>query len=316
MADHLRLLVDLLGHEVPVIALFREQAAGRASLDAALAPACRSRRECRRPLRVSTDPVAFLEIGDAVGEGAKRERVRAQIHFPVAVADRQRRALAGADQEILLALEQIDERERPAQPAQRRMNRVLGRLAFCEFVLDDERGNLGIGLRRKRIAFGGELLAQRPEILDDAVVDDRKPRRGMRMGVGFRRLAVRRPARVADADRPAKRRRGKFRLEVLQLAFGAPPLQFAVLQRRHPGGIVAAVFEPLQGIDNRARDRPGPENPDNSTHPKIPCPKSIRPGQALGRRPALHKSSSAKECERGPGTTVDLCRHLTIKIAF
>ena len=90
------------------------------------------------------------------------------------------------------------------------------------------------------------------------------------MGVGFRRLAVRRPARMADADRPAKRRRRKLGLQVLQLALGAPPLQLAVLERRHAGRIVAAIFEPLQRVDNRARDRPGPENPDNSTHGKSP----------------------------------------------
>ncbi len=90
------------------------------------------------------------------------------------------------------------------------------------------------------------------------------------MGVGLRGLAVRRPARVADANRPAKRRRGKFRLQVFELALGPPPLQAPVLKRRHAGGIVAAVFEPLQRIDNRARDRPGPENPDNATHGKSP----------------------------------------------
>ena len=59
VADHLRLLVDLLGHEVPVIALLRQQAAGRAALDAALDPACRSPRECRRP-RGSAPPSRLL----------------------------------------------------------------------------------------------------------------------------------------------------------------------------------------------------------------------------------------------------------------
>ena len=249
-------------------------------------------------------PVAFLEIGDAVGEGAERERVRAQIHFAVAIADRERRALARADQEILLALEQIDERERPAQAPKRRMNRVVRRFALGEFVLDDEGGNLGIGLGLKRIALGGELLAQRPEILDDPVMDDREPRRGMRMGVVLRGLAVRRPAGVADADRAAERRCGKFRLEVLELAFGAPPVQPAVLERRHAGGIIAAIFEPLQRSDNRARDRPGPENPDNSTHPKVPCPNQAAARQALGpRRGAVDKSSSAKECEWRQGSS-------------
>ena len=82
------------------------------------------------------------------------------------------------------------------------MNRLLGPLALVEFVLDDERRNFGIGFGRERIALGGEFLAQGSEVLDDAVMDDRKPRRGVRMGVGLRGLAMRRPARVADADRP------------------------------------------------------------------------------------------------------------------
>ena len=90
------------------------------------------------------------------------------------------------------------------------------------------------------------------------------------MRVGLGRLAVRRPAGVADADRPAKRRSRKLRLEVFQLALGAPPLQSAVLECRDASGIVAAVFEPLQRGDNRARDRSGPDNPDNSTHRRSP----------------------------------------------
>ena len=269
MADHLRLLVDLLGHEVPVIALLRQEAAGRAALDAALGPLA-ARVANVGSLAGQRHAIAFLEIGDAVGERGESESVRAQIHFPVAIADREGRTLARADQEILLALEQIDERERAAQPRERGMDRVLRRFALGEFVLDDEGRNLGIGLGGEDVAFGGQFLAQRPEILDDAVVDDRKPRRGVRMGVGFGRFPVRRPARVADADRPAKRRRGKLRLQVLELALRAPPLQPAVLERRHAGGIVAAIFEPLQRIDNRAGDRPSPENPDNSTHGKSP----------------------------------------------
>ena len=76
MADHLGLLVDLLGHEMPVIAPFREQAAGWASLDAALGfPAARVAN--LGAFAGERRPVAFLEIGDAVGEGAERERVRA-----------------------------------------------------------------------------------------------------------------------------------------------------------------------------------------------------------------------------------------------
>ena len=128
MADDLGLLVDLLGHEVAIVALFREQASGRAALDAALDPF---------PVAVANvgafarhhRPVALLEIGDAIGEGGERERVGAQKHLAVAIADRERRALPRADQEVVLAREQIDERERAAQPLKRRMHRLLGRLA-------------------------------------------------------------------------------------------------------------------------------------------------------------------------------------------
>jgi hypothetical protein len=146
------------------------------------------------PLRVTVAQSPSLEIGDAVGEGAERERVRAQIHGAVAVADGERRALARAAQQILLALEQIYERERAAQPREGRMDRVLRRFALGELVVDHEGRDLGIGLGREDVAFARELLAQRPEILDDAVVDDRKPGRSVRMGVGLGRLAVRRPA--------------------------------------------------------------------------------------------------------------------------
>ena len=73
--------------------------------------------------------------------------------------------LAGADQEMLLALEQIDQREGPARARKRSINHLLRRFALAKFVLDDEGRNFGIGLRRKGIALGGEFLAQRPEIM-------------------------------------------------------------------------------------------------------------------------------------------------------
>ena len=169
------------------------------------------------------------------------------------------------------------------QTPERRLNRLSRRLALAEFVLDDEGRDLGIGLGRERISLGGEFLAQSPEILDDAVVDHREPWRGVRMGVGFGRLAVRRPAGVADSDRPAERRGRKFGFKVLELALGAPALEQAVLERRHAGGIVAAIFEPLQRIDNRARDGAAPQNADNPAHQKSPRPKSFRLAQALGQ---------------------------------
>jgi hypothetical protein len=99
MADDFRLLVDLLGHKVPVIAFLGEQTSSPAALDAAVD------RLARRVADVSAfatddDPVAFLEIGDAVGERGERQRIRAEIHCAVAIADRERRALPCVAQRV------------------------------------------------------------------------------------------------------------------------------------------------------------------------------------------------------------------------
>ncbi len=153
---------------------------------------------------MTTDPVAFFEIGDPVGEGRERQRVGAEIHLAVAVADGERRALPRADQQVVMAFEQVDQREGAAQPLERREHGVRRRLAGGEFVLDHQRGDLGVGLGDEAVALGRELLAQRLEVLDDAVVDDGEPARRVRMGVRLGRLAVGRPAGVADADRAAR----------------------------------------------------------------------------------------------------------------
>ena len=65
------------------------------------------------------DPVAVLEIADRVGERRERDGVGAEIHLALAVADGERRALAGADQEVFLAVEQEGEREGALEPRQR-----------------------------------------------------------------------------------------------------------------------------------------------------------------------------------------------------
>jgi len=55
-------------------------------------------------------------VVDRAGEGRERDGVRAEIHLRVAIADGERRAAAGADQQILLAGKQKGERERPLEP--------------------------------------------------------------------------------------------------------------------------------------------------------------------------------------------------------
>jgi hypothetical protein len=71
---------------------------------------------------------------------------------------------------------------------------------------------------------------------------------------------------MADADRATERLAREPPLEIAQLAFGAPAGELSVLQRGDAGGIIASVFEPLERIDQRRRDRLTPENTHNSAH--------------------------------------------------
>ncbi len=58
-----------------------------------------------RGLARQHDEIAVFKVGQTVGEGRERQRVGAEIHFSLAIADGERGALARADQKILLAIE-------------------------------------------------------------------------------------------------------------------------------------------------------------------------------------------------------------------
>ena len=98
------------------------------------------------------------------------------------------------------------------QPRQRRRDRLARRRALAHFLGDEMRDGFGVGLGREDMALGGQLLAQFAEILDDAVMDDGDLVVGVRMGVVFGRPAMRRPARVAEADMAVERLRRRVSL--------------------------------------------------------------------------------------------------------
>jgi hypothetical protein len=89
---------------------------------------------------------------------------------------------------------------------------------------------------------------------------------GVRMCVGLVGPAMGRPAGVADADRPGERLAREFLFEILQLAFGAAPRQHAVFEGGNTGGIIAAVFEALERIDQERRNRFAADDSDNAAH--------------------------------------------------
>src|SRR5581483_3628347 len=227
----------------------------------------------------------------------ERDRVRAEIHLAAAVADRERRALARADHQVVLAGEQESQRKGAAQLRQRRGDRLGRRLAAGHFLGDQMGHHLGVGLAAELVAVLAELLAQLAEILDDAVVHDRDALGGMGMGVALARLAVRRPAGVADADGAGQRLLGEPVFERLQFALGTAPPELAVIERGDAGGDIAAVFDALERIDHMGRDRPTSENSDDAAHPlgwPLSCrSRSSRRRDRFGHQNALRHVTGA-----------------------
>ena len=135
------------------------------------------------------------------------------------------------------------------QPLQGRRDRGARIGAALDLAADQMRDHFGVGLAGEGAAVGDQLLAQRPEILDDAVMDQGDLVGRVRMGIVAGRRAVGRPARVRDADLARQRVRGELAREIVELALGAAPFELAVDDRADPGRIIAAIFEPPEALD-------------------------------------------------------------------
>ncbi len=140
------------------------------------------------------------------------------------------------------------------------------RLALCQFAGHKMRDSFSVGFGLELVAFRLKHGAKFGEILDDAVMNNRKALGDVRMGVTLHRLAVRRPAGMANTDDTRKRFSSQSLLQIDQLAFGTAAIELAVLQGGDTGRIVAAIFKPLQCIHEKRSDFVISDNADNSTH--------------------------------------------------
>ena len=157
-ADHAGLFGDLLGHEMLVPALVdRPRRSGRCgSRDW---PGCGWVEDFDR-LRAGDDrDVALFEIGDAVGQGGERDGIGADEHLALAVADGQRRALAGGDQQVILAVEQEAERIGAVELRDGLERRVAGRKPAIHMVLGQQCHGFGVGFGGEVDALSGQFLA-------------------------------------------------------------------------------------------------------------------------------------------------------------
>ena len=90
-----------------------------------------------------------------------------------------------------------------------------------------------------------ELVAERLEVLDDAVVDDRYWPDDVWMGIVDGRSAMRRPARVRDPDRATERLAAQLTCEIVELPLGPAAGELAVIDGADAGAIIAAILEAL-----------------------------------------------------------------------
>jgi hypothetical protein len=87
------------------------------------------------------------------------------------------------------------------------------------------RYHFAISLAQELPTVGDQLIAQRLEILDDPIVDERNAPGDVRVRIAHGRSAVRGPTRVRDTDDTVQRLLLQFAVQVLQLAFGTPALK-------------------------------------------------------------------------------------------
>ncbi len=70
---------------------------------------------------------------------------------------------------------------------------------------------------------------------------------------------------------PSQRLLDEALLQVPELALGAAAIEGAVLDRGDAGGVITAIFEPAQRVDQIAGDRLVPQNSDDAAHGRFPA---------------------------------------------
>src|SRR5439155_15510435 len=123
-----------------------------------------------------------------------------------------------------------------------------------------------VRLGLKTLAPVLELGPQLAVVLDDAVMDDRDLGRRDRVRVALVRSAMRRPARVGDADRAQQRLGGKPLSESVHFALGTPALDASTRQRCDPSAVIAAVLQPAQPLEKNGRGLAPSDDSNNAAH--------------------------------------------------
>ncbi len=248
--------------------------------------------------------VAVLEVDDALRDLDERRGVGGREVLAVAEAEEQRRAVASHHQPRAIGL--VDDRDRVGadEPGDARAHGVEKRAFPVQLRMHEVRDDLGVGVRGEYIALCTKRRADFVVVFDDAVVHDRHAAGDVGMGILLRRHAVRRPARVRDTDLAGEALRLREPFQVGDAAGRAHTLQFQsspapAVQHRDPGGVVAAILQPLQSLDEDGNDVTFGYRSDYSTHAVCLSIISSSPAAASPERtPAWRGRESARLAER------------------
>ncbi len=145
--------------------------------------------------------VALLEIDEPLGHGQQRRHTAGDEVFAVAEADHERARHSRHDDAVRVFGIDDQQRVRALETLHRLADGLDEVHALLDEIMDEVCGDLGVGLRIEHVALGQHLVLDRLEVLDDAVVDDGDAAaRDVRMRIRLGDAAVRRPARMSNAD--------------------------------------------------------------------------------------------------------------------
>ncbi len=265
MLAGVRLVVDLLFHEVPVVALFHQGGGGR---DDALWPgdAVAGGVEDAGAVVVDGDEIALVQIGDAVGEGAHRQGVGADEHFADAMAHHQGTAAAGAHDQLVLAVDEDTQRKGAGQAVQGGLERNQRVRAPIDVVVQELGDDLGVGVALEGAPLGLQLLAQLGIVLNDPVMHQGDSAGPLGVGVALGRGAVGGPAGVADADGAEQGVLVQHGLQGADLALGAAAFDMVADHGGDAGGVVAAVLESFEAVDQTLGHRLHADDANDAAH--------------------------------------------------
>ncbi len=197
-------------------------------------------------------------------------RVTGDKIFPLAHAQHDTTGIANASRHDLVRLIGRDQDDHiGALDLLERFSRRFDQShACCKIMLHKKDDGLGIRIRLELDAFGGQLILELQEIFHDPVLDDNHPLRlpEMRMGVAGVGCAVRCPACMTDPGRTVDRGFIDHVDQLGQFTRVLADLELAAAKDSETGRVVAAVFEPLQAIENDRCRIPRPDISDDSTH--------------------------------------------------